>query len=96
MEADREDAISVLLGEAQEAHGEYEAAELDGVYDREWPRWYADYAVDHGIGTLLGHEVTADVLAQFLGSSFADFEAIDAKSGQPWAAYTARRIAAEL
>jgi hypothetical protein len=96
MEADREDALTVLLGQAQEAHGAFEATELDGVYDKEWPRWYAAYAVEHGIGALLGHDVTADGLARFLASSFAEFEAIDPRPGEPWAAYTARRIAAEL
>jgi hypothetical protein len=37
------DAIETLLRAAATAHGEYEAAELGGVYDTEWPRWYATH-----------------------------------------------------
>lgn len=89
-------AIAALLVQAQEAHGRYEATELDGVYDQEWPRWYAGYAVEHGIRDLLGHVVTADELAPFLAGSFADFERADPTPNEPWPEYIARRIAAEL
>ena len=30
-----------LLTRTAAAHGVYEAAELDGVYDEQWPEWYA-------------------------------------------------------
>ena len=89
-------ADAALLVETQEAHGAFEAAELNGIYDQDWPRWYAGYAVDHGIGALVGHTVTADALAAFLASSNAELERTDPKPEEPWAAYTARRIAAEL
>ena len=93
---DRIEAIRVLLAETGQAHGRYEESELDGVYDQDWPTWYAAYAVDHGIGELIGHPITSDELAAYLSSSNAEFEAIEPKTGEPWAAYTARRIAAEL
>lgn len=86
----------MLLAEAEAGHGTFEATELNGVYDREWARWYAEYAVEHGIGERLGHEVTVDRLAQFLASSFVELERTDPKPSEPWAAYTARRIAEEL
>ena len=95
MDADRVDAVRALLIRAQEAHGRYEATELKGVYDQEWPRWYATFAVEHGIGTLLGHDVTADDLAGLLASSYSDFERMDPKPSEPWADYVARRIATE-
>lgn len=95
MAADIE-ALRALLVQTGEAHGVFEETELNGVYDQEWPRWYAAYAVDHGIGALVGRGVTADELAQFLASSNADLERIEAASREPWATYTARRIAAEL
>lgn len=96
MEADRVEAINALLLRAEAAHGTYEATELNGVYDQDWPRWYAAFAVENGIGALLGHDVTTDGLAAFLASSHADFEQTDPKPGEPWAAYTARRIAEEV
>jgi hypothetical protein len=96
MEADRGEAINALLLRAEEAHGRYEATELNGVYDQDWPRWYAAYAVENGIGAVLGHDVTTDGLAAFLASAYADFEQADPKPDDPWAAYVARRIATEL
>ena len=90
------DQLTTLLVQAGEAHGRFEQTELQGVYDQAWPRWYATYAVEHGIGALVGHLVTIDRLAEFLANSNAEFEQIEPKSAEPWAAYTARRIAAEL
>jgi hypothetical protein len=96
MAPDRIEAITALLGQAEEAHAAYERAELGGVYDEDWPRWYATYAVDNGIGAMLGHDVTRDDLAGFLTSSNAEFRATDPPPTERWAEYTARRIAAEL
>jgi hypothetical protein len=96
MADDRIDAIDALLAETGAAHGVYETTELSGVYDKEWPRWYAAYAVEHGIGDLIVHPVTADRLADYLRSTNGEFEAIEPKPTESWAAYTARRIAAEL
>lgn len=96
MEADRTEAINALLVRAEEAHGTYEAAELNGVYDQDWPQWYAAYVVENGIGALLGHDVTSDELAQILVTSNEEFERLDAESREAWAGYTSRRIAAEL
>ena len=96
MADDRIEALTALLAQTGEAHGVYEASELSGVYDKDWARWYAAYAVEHGIGALLGHDLTADGLAGFLSSSNLAFEATEPKSTEPWAAYTARRISTEL
>ena len=96
MAQDRIAEVTALLGRAEEAHGAYERGELGGVYDEEWPRWYATYAVDQGIGAMLGHEVSADDLADFLTSSNAEFQSAEPKPTEPWATYTARRIVAEL
>ena len=89
-------AISRLLSETERAHGDYEAKELAGVYDQDWPQWYATYAVEHGLGELLGHDVAADQLAAFLASTFEAFKAADPKPANGWAAWTAQRIATEF
>jgi hypothetical protein len=86
--------IEALLVRAEQAHGVFESTELGGVYDQAWPRWYAVYAVEHGIGALVGRAVTIDELAGFLASTNAEFEATDPKPDGSWAAYTARRISA--
>lgn len=89
-------AITALLIESEQAHGVYESTELGGVYDEDWPRWYAAYAVEHGIGALVGHDVTEADLATFLASSYDDFRRMEPTPTEPWAAYLARRIAAQL
>ena len=93
---DRLEAVRALLAETEAAHGLYETTELDGVYDQAWPSWYADYAVEHGIGDLLGQAVTPDALAEFLASAFTDFKENDSQPTEGWAEYTARRITTEL
>ena len=92
--AGRIEAIYALLAQTEKAHGTFETSELNGVYDEDWPLWYAAYAVEHGIGALLGHAVSADQLAQFLASTFIEFKQAEPKPSEPWAAYTARRITA--
>ena len=96
MTDERHGAVDALLVETAEAHGVFEETELHGIYDQDWPIWYAAYAVEHGIGALIGHEVTAYELAEFLASSNLEFERTDPKPNEPWATYTARRITAEL
>lgn len=90
------EAVSALLTEAEAAHGVYEATELGGVYDREWAEWYATYAIEHGIGELVGRPVTAGRLSQFLTTMFDEFKRADPKPAEPWAAWMAPRITAEL
>jgi hypothetical protein len=94
--SDQIEAIGALLIEAEQAHGAYEATELGGVYDEEWPRWYAAYAVEHGIGEMVGHDVHTDRLAAFLAAAFDEFKAIEPEPAEPWSAYLARRVATEL
>jgi hypothetical protein len=93
---DHIEAVTTLLVQAEAAHGVYETTELNGVYDQDWARWYAAYAVDHGLGEIVGHAITADRLGEFLAAAFRDYERADPKPGEPWAAVTARRILADL
>ncbi|HYI66113.1 MAG TPA: hypothetical protein VEW95_04245 [Candidatus Limnocylindrales bacterium] len=96
MAADEVGAVNALLVETMESHGAFEATALNGVFDQDWPRWYATYAIEHGLGALIGHDVSIDRLAQFLASSNAEFEQAEPKASEPWAAYTARRITVDL
>ncbi len=96
MTTDRVEALTALLAETGAAHGLHEETELHGVYDEAWPDWYAAYAVDHGIGDLVGRPITAGELAAYFRSSNAELEATMPRPDEPWAAYTARRISLEL
>ncbi|MDR2998836.1 MAG: hypothetical protein LBU78_12055 [Microbacterium sp.] len=35
--------FDVLLRETASAHGEYEEEHLGGIYDEDWPSWYAAF-----------------------------------------------------
>ena len=94
MATDRIGALEALLADAEAAHGVYEKAELNGVYHQEWPRWYAAYAVDHGIGAILGRDVSVDELAQLLAISWDALQRADPRPTDPWTTYLARRLAA--
>lgn len=87
------EAIAALLTQAESAHGDYEATELNGVYDEAWADWYARYAVQYGIGDLLGQPITAEQLAKLLASAFDAFRSLKGSSADSWAIYVARRIA---
>jgi len=49
MEMTPEKAVTALLKETEAAHGAYETNVLGGVFDEEWPAWYATYLLDHGL-----------------------------------------------
>jgi hypothetical protein len=96
MTTDRIEAVTDLLAQTEAAHGTFEATELNGVYDQEWARWYAAYAVEHGIGGLIGHALATDELARFLDRAYVEFQETEPMPRESWGAYTARRITAEL
>ena len=96
MTTDRIAALEALLAETEAAHGAYETTELNGVYDEEWPRWYAAYAVEHGIGEIVGHPVSVDDLAALLTASWSELQQTDPRPSEPWTTFIARRLAAEL
>ena len=96
MTVDPTDAIDALLARAEQAHGVYERTDLNGVYDQDWPRWYAAYAVENGIGELLGRKGTSESLARFLLVTYDEFRRTQSEPDEPWSSYTARRIVAEL
>jgi hypothetical protein len=37
------DIVLRLLKDTAAAHGEFEKAQLGGVFDEQWPEWYATY-----------------------------------------------------
>jgi hypothetical protein len=43
MEATTTDLLTAALRRAADAHAVHEATELGGVYDEQWPEWYADH-----------------------------------------------------
>ena len=96
MTTERIAALDALLIETEQAHGAYETTELSGVYDQEWPRWYAAYAIEHGLGKIIGRPVGADEPTEFLTRSWSELQRADPKPSEPWTTTVARGMAEEL
>ena len=96
MTDDRIPSLEALLTAAGEAHTVFERDELGGVYDEDWPAWYARWAVDNGFGAILGRDLPADDLAAYFTRTWDEIRRADPKPAEPWATIMARRIAAEL
>jgi hypothetical protein len=75
MPTETETSIARLLSETLEAHGAYETTALAGVYDEEWPGWYATYLLDHGLPDLVPQtgKLDAAQLAAILKQLDADY-----------------------
>lgn len=82
--------ISLLLSQAGQAHHEYEQTVLNGVYDQDWPIWYAEYVLEQGLGKLLNRPLTPEQLGQFLSQSNEQYQAEN--SEQTWAEYAAQKM----
>lgn len=70
---ERRAQLAELLTEAAQAHDKYEQSALGGQYDSEWPRWYADYLVEHGLPDLLGRgDLSNEQLVEMLTKADAN------------------------
>jgi hypothetical protein len=82
--------ISALLSQAGSAHHQYEQTVLKGVYDQDWPTWYADYAIKNGLVELLNQAVTVEQISQFFRQRNEDYKREN--PSQNWADYTAKKM----
>lgn len=72
-----EEVVLDALERAAAAHGVHEAEELGGVYDEEWPSWYAA----HMAATLAEHGIAADALRLALEQAAAAHAAHEEATG---------------
>jgi hypothetical protein len=84
METTLKTAVAAILRETEAAHGAYETHDLGGVFDEEWPAWYAAYLLDHGLGDHLPGAEGLDIttLTALLTRLAADYERAEQTS--PW------------
>ena len=96
METTSETAVAALLREAETAHGAYETNTLGGVFDEDWPAWYAAYLLDHGLVDHLpgAPSLDVDTLAATLARLATDYERGEQTS--PWPDVYAQGIVAGL
>jgi hypothetical protein len=84
------ESITALWVRAGEAHHIYERDVLNGVYHTDWFGWYANFAVEHGIGALLGRDITVEELIAFLKRVSVEHK--DSGTDEPWTSYYARAL----
>lgn len=84
--------ITALLVAAGNAHHQYEQTVLKGVYDQDWPEWYARYCLEQGLNTLLTQTLTLEECRDFFQQSYQAFQLAQARN---WADYTARQLVAD-
>jgi hypothetical protein len=90
MNQDKVTPVIQLLQRASAAHGEYETKVLGGVYDQDWPIWYAQWAVTNGLNELLGSKKDAQELSTILYDLNEKHKQTD--KSQSWAEYTAQQL----
>jgi hypothetical protein len=82
--------IASLLTKAGNAHHQYEQTVLNGVYDRDWHIWYAEYAIECGLGNLLDRSLAVERVSEFLSQTNEQYKTEN--SDRSWADYTAQKI----
>ena len=94
MEMAPEQAVAALLREAETAHVAYETNVLGGVFDEDWPAWYAAYLLDDGLVDRLpsGESLDVATLTAMLARLAADYE--QGEQASPWPDVYARGIVA--
>ena len=92
MSDSRVSKITELLSGAGEAHHVFEQTVLKGVYDQEWPLWYARWVIEHGFNEALGHRLTPEQLGADLRRIYYE-QYEKEKPNQGWAEYMAQRLA---
>jgi hypothetical protein len=90
MVENRTDEITALFARAGAAHHIYEQEVLNGVYHEDWFGWYAEYVIEHGIGALLGRDITVDEMIAFFKRISAEHKA--SGSAEAWTSYYARAL----
>ena len=82
--------LAELFHQAESAYQQYELTILHGDRDIQWPEWYAEYLIGHGLDLLIEDRIGADLLAGFLLHSKADYKVC--RSPVTWEEFAAARI----
>ena len=93
----REDKISKiteLLGQTDSAHHFYEAKVLKGDRDIDWPEWYAEYLIGHGLDLVMEDRPATETLVGILMKCRSDHQ--NCESDLSWEEFTAARIVEKL
>lgn len=86
--------LRTLLSEAGSTHHVFEQTALKGAYDQDWPAWYADYLIAHGLRELVQKPITAEWLSRFLQQS--NEERLESDPPPVWVDYTAQDLLSQL
>ncbi len=79
-----------VLYKAKKAHHMYEQNELDGRFDTEWYKWYADFILNSNVSTELRKKITEEQMINFLKDITDDY--IENEVEEDWEDYAAEKL----
>ena len=79
-----------VLSKAKNAHHKYEQNELDGRFDTEWYKWYADFILNSNVKTELRKNITEEEMIDFLKDITDDYTENEVE--EDWEDYAAEKL----
>jgi len=79
-----------ILSKAKNAHHKYEQNVLDGKFDKEWYKWYADFILNSNIRRKLKKNIKEEEMIDYLKKITDDYTEENVK--EDWEDYAAEKI----
>ena len=79
-----------ILSKAKKAHHKYEQNVLDGKFDKEWYKWYADFILNSNIRRKLKKNIKEEKMIDYLKEITEEYTEGNVK--EDWEDYAADKI----
>jgi hypothetical protein len=79
-----------VLSKAKNAHHKYEQNVLDGRFDKEWYKWYADFILNSNVRNELRKNIEEEEMIQFLKDITDEYTEKEVE--EDWEDYAAEKL----
>jgi len=79
-----------VLIKAKNAHHKYEQNVLDGKFDKDWYKWYADFILNSNIKNELKKNITEEEMESYLKEITDEYS--EKEPEEDWEDYTAEKL----
>lgn len=79
-----------VLSKAKNAHHKYEQNVLDGRFDKEWYKWYADFILNSNVRNELRKDIEEEEMVQFLKDITDEYTEKEVE--EDWEDYAAEKL----
>jgi hypothetical protein len=79
-----------VLSKAKNAHHKYEQNVLDGRFDKEWYKWYADFILNSNVRNELRKDIEEEEMIQFLKDITDEYTEKEVE--EDWEDYAAEKL----